>query len=125
MTLNPTHETSTPIRWKDALAERIDPQWAEEIDDFEALRFALMDSWARWRMTYGDDRVPFATFADFITAWRDDEDIGMSNYLEQTEEDNQLLWQGLVEGNIQVVDISNILFTNELEIFEPKIQIKG
>jgi sulfite reductase (ferredoxin) len=36
MTLNPTHETSTPIRWKDALAERIDPQWAEEIDDYES-----------------------------------------------------------------------------------------
>ena len=67
----------------------------DEIADFEALRFALMDSWVRWRMSYEGDRVPFATFADFIAAWRDNDDIGLSNYMARDEDRqiNNCTWQ--------------------------------
>ncbi|MFQ5425661.1 MAG: nitrite/sulfite reductase [Gaiellales bacterium] len=38
MTLSPTTEHDTPLfsRWTDVLADRIDPQWAQEIDDYES-----------------------------------------------------------------------------------------
>ena len=36
MTLSPTADTPTATRWKYALAGRIDPAWAEEIDDYES-----------------------------------------------------------------------------------------
>ncbi len=69
---------------------------AEEVADFEALRFALMDSWARWRLSWHDDLAPFETFADFVAAWRDGAQIGMSNYLERDDDGgqtNNCAWQ--------------------------------
>ena len=67
----------------------------DAIADFEALRFAVMDTWARWRMAYGPERTPFATFAEFMAAWQNRDAIGMSNYMrrENNQQINNCRWQ--------------------------------
>ncbi len=46
-------------------------------------------------MAYGPERVPFATFGDFMAAWRDQDVIGMSNYMarEGDRQINNCEWQ--------------------------------
>jgi len=67
----------------------------DEISDFEALRFALMDTWVRWRVTHTGDLQPYGTYSDFIQAWRRGDQISMSNYMfmEGERNMNNCTWQ--------------------------------
>ena len=68
---------------------------AAEIADFEALRFALMDTWVRWRVTHAGDLQPYDSYAQFIEAWRRGDAIALSNYMfmEGQRTLNNCTWQ--------------------------------
>ena len=69
------------------------PAYDEPMDryaDFEALRFALMDTWVRWRLTYHPGLTAYESLGAFVADARGRASIGQLNYISEA---NNCQWR--------------------------------
>jgi hypothetical protein len=64
---------------------------AQQYADFEALRFALMDTWVRWKLTYGNNLEAYETLGGFMEDAQNRAQIGQLNFIADQNQNN-CLW---------------------------------